>query len=82
MMLRYLILLILEKLFCFLSEEDLNKLIKNNNQILGFLFRLSNSKDFMILINFLYIIDQILTKVPFILELLIREGINKKIEKL
>jgi hypothetical protein len=56
-MLRYLILLILEKLFCFLSEEDLNKLIKNNNQILGFLFRLSNSKDFMILINFLYIID-------------------------
>lgn len=57
MMIRYLILLILEKLFCFLPEHELSQLISNNNQILGFLFRLSNTKDFMIIINFLYIVE-------------------------
>ena len=80
-MMKYLILLILEKLFYFLDQNELNLLITNNNQILGFLFRLSNTKDLMILINFLYITEQIILKVPDILQLFLREGIDKKIDK-
>jgi hypothetical protein len=35
----------------------------------------------MILINFLYITEQIILKVPDILQLFLREGIDKKIDK-
>jgi len=56
--------MIFEKLIVFLDVDSLNSMLKRNSNILGFVFRISHSKDFMILINFLYIIQGLIGKVP------------------
>jgi len=64
--------MIFEKLIVFLDVESLKCMLEKNPNILGFVFRISHSKDFMILINFLYIIEGLVGKVPWIREVLLR----------